>query len=219
MISITEEENSTRLENWWVITLLKVDYKILANVLRTWLSTLTLYTLHSMQTSGGLGWHVECSLHTFWVLLAAQVQGEWAGYIIKVDQTKAFYWVQHTFLWWLLKIKGIPKALVDALRTLYCAATTMSQVQGHDGCQIGLTGGIQQGCLLSPILYVCTLDPLLCRLNADPTTHSHPDQATGSQDRRHQKRDQEKHCPYPHGRSLHGHQGLEGRAEAGVQPL
>ena len=70
-----------------------------------------------------------------------------------LDYAKAFYCVDHSKLWKILKEMGIPDHLTCLLRNLYAGqeATVRTGHRTTDWFQIGK--GVHQGCILSPCLF------------------------------------------------------------------
>jgi len=74
-------------------------------------------------------------------------------YFCFIDYAKAFDCVDHSKLWKILKVMGIPDHLTRLLRNLYAVqeATVRTGHGTTDWFQIGK--GVCQGCLLSPCLF------------------------------------------------------------------
>lgn len=58
----------------------------------------------------------------------------WKGYLLSLDQAKAFEWVNHEYLWSLLLRYGLPGGVVDWLKTLFALAKNFPLVNGWIGC-------------------------------------------------------------------------------------
>ena len=74
-------------------------------------------------------------------------------YFCFIDYSKAFDCVDHSKLWKILKVLGIPDHLTCLLRNLYAGqeATVRTGHGTTDWFQIGK--GVRQGCILSPCLF------------------------------------------------------------------
>ena len=74
-------------------------------------------------------------------------------YFCFTDYTKTFDCVDHTKLWKILQMMGIPDHLTCLLRDLYAGqeTTVRTEHETTDWFQIGK--GVRQGCILSPCLF------------------------------------------------------------------
>ena len=81
-----------------------------------------------------------------WIIKKARVPKE--HLFLLIDYAKAFDCVNHSKLWKILKVMGIPDHLTCLLRNLYAGQeTTVRTVHGKtDWFQIGK--GVHQGCIL-----------------------------------------------------------------------
>ena len=75
------------------------------------------------------------------------------GYLLSLDQQKAFDMVDRSFLFKILDRTGIDRSILNVVKCLYTATGTRIQVNGHLSSEVLLERGVQQGCLLSAILY------------------------------------------------------------------
>lgn len=83
--------------------------------------------------------------------------------MIQLDQSKASDHVNHDFLWSVLETTGIP----DNPKSLYSQSEVIPYWEGFFGPPIPIGRGVRQGCPLSPLLYVITLEALLSAIRTD----------------------------------------------------
>ena len=159
--------DSSDLRNWRPLTMLCVDYKLLAKVLADRLGTALPYVVHEDQTCGVAGRSLR------WNLLLIRDAIAWAEdrhlplMVVGLDQAKAFDRVHLGFLFRVLDRLGFGRMFVGWLRTLYAAAGSTVSVNGHLGEFFRLHSGVRQGCPLSPLLYVLYMEPLAEAIRAD----------------------------------------------------
>ncbi len=79
-------------------------------------------------------------------------------YCIFIDFSKAFGSVQHNLLYFTLIKNGIGGIVFIVLRSMY--SKLKSCVKGTDGLTeyFGITIGVRQGCMVSPLLFILFLN-------------------------------------------------------------
>ncbi|KAK3545128.1 hypothetical protein QTP70_001240 [Hemibagrus guttatus] len=158
----------TELANWRPITLLTVDYKILAKLMVLHLREVMARVVHPDQTCGVPGRVCGMNLALVRDALAWADQRRVPLALLSLDQEKAFDRVSHAFLFALLRRMGFGPGFVAMVRLLYAGAVSRVIVNGHCSGLIKQRGGVRQGCPLSPLLYVLYLEPLAERLRREP---------------------------------------------------
>ena len=155
----------TDLVNWRPLSMLCVDYKLLARVLAGRLREVMPLVVHADQTCGVAGRSARLNLQLIRDLTAwAEDRGLM---VVGLDQAKVFDRVQWGFLFQLLGRLGFGQRLVGWLRTLYSGAVSVVGLNGHLGEPFRLASGVRQGCPLSPLLYVLYMEPLAAAIRAD----------------------------------------------------
>ena len=84
--------------------------------------------------------------------------------LISLDQSKAFDRVDHRFLATVLETAGFKPEFRRWISMMYHNPQAVVQVNGRHSRGFAIEHLVQQGCPLSPLLYVLALEPLLCRL-------------------------------------------------------
>ena len=74
-------------------------------------------------------------------------------YIIFVDLQKAYDSVSRRDMWTLLRIKGVPEKMVDAIRSFYEGKEACVCSEGRLSDSFSLQTGLGQGCCLAPFLF------------------------------------------------------------------
>ena len=141
------------LQNWRPISLLCTDYKIIAKALADKLLKVTATVLSEDQTCGVPGRAITSNLMVTRDIIEYTNQKAIPGYIITVDQEKAFDRVDRDFLFRVLETMNFGPNVLRWLKTIYTTPETSVLVNGHPSEFFVTTRGIRQGCPLSSILY------------------------------------------------------------------
>ena len=145
-----EEED---LRNWRPITLLGVDYKLMARVLAARI------IVAPDQTCGVVGRQL------FWNLLLVRDAISWSRdrglpmMLVGLDQEKAFDRVSHKFLFRVLVRLGFGPRFVKWVRVLYAGVGSRVNLNGHLSAFVLQEAGVRQGCPMSPLLHVLYMEP------------------------------------------------------------
>ena len=84
--------------------------------------------------------------------------------LISLDQSKAFDRVDHRFLATVLETAGFKPEFRRGISMMYHNPQAVVQVNGRRLRVFMIEHSVQQGCPLSPLLYVLALEPLLLAL-------------------------------------------------------
>lgn len=68
----------------------------------------------------------------------------------------------------VLKMIGIRDRMLQFIMALYASPTAQVRVNGHLSNAFSISNETRQGCPLSPLIFVLTLEPLLQRLRSNP---------------------------------------------------
>jgi len=77
-----------------------------------------------------------------------------------VDLEKAFDRVPREVVWWALRSLGVDEWLVTVIKAMYADKSTMVKLNGRVNEGFGLKGGVHQGTVLSPLLFIIVLEAL-----------------------------------------------------------
>ena len=83
------------------------------------------------------------------------------GYLVCLDQAKAFDRVNHTYLFEVMKKVGINGNFLKAVQELYKNITSQIQLNGGKTEKIQIERGVRQGCPLSMTLYTISAIPVI----------------------------------------------------------
>ena len=106
-------------------------------------------------------------IHDNWHLVCEVLKGikdETKAALINLDQSKAIKGVDHRFLGMVLFTDGFKLEFRKRISMMCLNPLAVVQVKGRRLEAIAIERSVQQGCPLSSLLYVLTLEPLLLRL-------------------------------------------------------
>ncbi|CAB1312772.1 unnamed protein product [Coregonus sp. 'balchen'] len=159
--------DTTDLGNWWPLTMLCVDYKMLAKVLADRLRTALPYVVHEDQTCGIEGRSIRWNLSLIRDSIAWVEDRGLPLMVAALEQAKAFDRVNRYFLFRVLGRLGFGEKYIGWFRALYVGAGCRVNVNGHIGDVFDLTSGVRQGCPLSALLFVLYMEPVGAAIRAD----------------------------------------------------
>ncbi len=156
------------LANWRPITLLTTDYKVLAKVITERLKSVVGLVVHPDQTCGVPGRSGSWNLALVRDSISWVEQRQLPLGILSLDQEKAFDRVSHAFLMSVLERLKFGPLFRAWIRLLYTRVKSRIGVNGFYSELVEQRGGVRQGCPLSPLLYILSLEPLVVALRSAP---------------------------------------------------
>ena len=151
------------------ITLLNTDLKILTKILANRLRNVADDLIAPQQTYALRGRSIQSNLHLLREVIEGVLADDEAA-IISLDQSKAFDRVDHRFLFKVLEKSGFQRDYLRWVRLLYQTPKTVIQINGKQSSPFPVTRSVRQGCPLSPLLYILSLEPLLRKLRDETTS-------------------------------------------------
>ena len=143
------------------ITLLNVDYKILAKTMCNRLATVMPYLVGPLQTCAVRGHCIQQNLWLMRDLVSYVMDRDMPCALLSLDQEKAFDMVDHGFMFKVLSTFGLNFSFVKWIKLLYTDVSSCVIVNGFPSDPFPVQRGVRQGCPLSPLLYVLVSD---CRV-------------------------------------------------------
>ena len=141
------------LRNWRPISLLCTDYKIISIALANRLKEKLNILLDEDQTCGVPGRTVFQNLFLVRDTINYCMGKNIKGYIITIDQEKAFDRVDRNFLFEVMKKMNIGDKFISWIKAIYTETQSSTVINGHESIRFPLTRGVRQGCPLSALLY------------------------------------------------------------------
>ena len=119
--------NSKLLKNWRPISLLNTDYKILSKILS---NRLTAYMQEIVPTEQKCGVKNRQMTEIIRNIASYRDQAQ-TGYLVTLDQEKAFDRLNHTFLFKLLEKIGVKGHFLETIKTIYNNITSQVIINGR----------------------------------------------------------------------------------------
>jgi hypothetical protein len=162
IITLSPKKNKIRtlLKNWRPITLLTVDYKILAKALAIRLKTILPDYIDESQfgyvKDRYIGENIRCVID----LNTLCVKENKDAYAIQIDFEKAFDSVNWDFMLISLEQMNFDPDFIKWVRILYTNTNSCVQNNGHKTGKFDLRRGVHQGCPLSALLFIILVQVL-----------------------------------------------------------
>ena len=157
------------LDDYKPITLLNTELKILARVLANRLQLVISDLISLEQTFAVKGRSIQDNLHLIREVLEG-IKDDTESALISLDQSKAFDRVDHRFLASVLETARFKPEFRRWISMMYHNPQAVVQVNRRRSGVIAIERSVQQGCPLSPLLYVPALEPLLRRRRDEGTS-------------------------------------------------
>ncbi len=152
------------VKNWRPISLLNLDFKILAKCLANRLKKCMNKLVHPDQTCGIKGRTIFENIIVAQDAIFVSNKNNKPLAIISIDQTKAFDRLNRGFMFKVLKKFGFGDSFINWIKTLYTDIESQICTNGYISKPFKLGRGVRQGCPLSPMLYTLTTEALLCAI-------------------------------------------------------
>ena len=159
------------LANWRPISLLNVDYKILTKILANRVRLVLPKIIHVDQTCSVAGRSILDNAHLLRNVQDYVDQKNLGAAFVSLDQQKAFDRVHWGYLRQVLENFGFGPNFRRWVEILYTDINSAVLCNGNISQTFSLTRGVRQGCPLSPLLYILSLEPLGCAIRSDPKIH------------------------------------------------
>jgi exonuclease III len=155
-----DPDHADELGNWRPISLLNIDYKIIAKVLVNRLKNVAPSIVGPEQSCGIVKRSVFDNMHFLRNVFDYCKERKFPCIALCFDQAKAFDSVDHGYLFFILEALGFGPSFIKWVRFLYNDIYSAVIVNGVIGDLFEVTRSMRQGCGLSPLLYVLCIEPL-----------------------------------------------------------
>lgn len=160
-ISLIYKKGDKRLlKNYRPISLLNVDYKILARVLSNRLKHILPNIISFEQTSCIPGRDISDTVASIRDIIDVADKEKLEAYLIKIDQEKAFDRVDHTYLNKIISKLGFGQHFCDWISIFYRNIFSAVKCNGFVSKYFPVKNSVRQGCPISALLFVITAEPL-----------------------------------------------------------
>ncbi|CAM2097000.1 unnamed protein product [Caretta caretta] len=152
------------LRNWHPVSLLSMDYKIVAKAISLRLGSVMADVIHPDQTYTVPGRSIFDNLLLVQDLLELGRRDGLSFALLSLDQEKAFDRVDHGYLLSTLQAFGFGPQFVSFLWVLYASAECLVRINWTLTEPVSFGRGMRQVCPLSGQLYALAIEPFLCLL-------------------------------------------------------
>ena len=148
------------LRNFRPISLLAVDYKILARIMSNRLKPVLPDIVSEFQSCCIMGRDIADTTASIRDVIDLIEQDNLEGYLVKIDQQNAFDRIDHKYLFHVLEKFGFGEKCVNWVKIFYTEIFSTVKCNGFLTKYAPLKNSIKQGCPISAILYVLAAEPL-----------------------------------------------------------
>lgn len=148
------------IRNWRPISMLNVDYKILAKTLAARLANIIPQLLHQNQTGFVPTRHIGDNIQNIQSLIDFTHNTGRSGLIVSLDFSAAFDSIGHDFLFRALESFQLGHTFLRWINILYTSSETCDLNRGQSSGWFPFQRGIRQGCPISPFLFVMAVEKL-----------------------------------------------------------
>ena len=159
------------LNNWRPLTLLNLDYKIAAHCLAQRIKPLLPKIISTDQNGFIKGRNISYNIRLIQDIIDYAEKFEVTGAILFLDFAKAFDTVEWEYMFSTLTHFGFQDSFMKWVRTLYTNITCKIYNNGWLSAPMHITIGIRQGCPLSALLFVITVETMAARLRQEEAVH------------------------------------------------
>ena len=159
------------LKNYRPISLLQVDYKIIARVMANRFKKVLPSLVSENQSCCVLGKDIADTICNIRDIIDLVEKDELEGYILKFDQEKAFDRVSHEYLMATLKGFGFGDSFISWIQIFYTDICSSVKCNGFLTKYFKIKNGIRQGCPISALLYVLAAESLQSAIQKNDGIH------------------------------------------------
>ena len=151
------------------ISLLNLDLKLFAKILATRLNPLLPGIVGLEQAGFVPGREAKDNTSKALLLLHAARTRDIEGLLLSTDAEKAFDRVAWDFMLAVCRHVGLGPHMLSWIAALYQNPTAQLRINGTLSKKVEIANGTRQGCPLSPLLFILTLEPFIRTIKLNPT--------------------------------------------------
>ena len=155
------------ISNWRPISLLNVDYKIAAHILANRIKTILPKIIHSDQNGFIKGRNINYNIRLIQDIIDYSNNHNLKGLILFVDFAKAFDTVEWEYMFTVLKQFNFGNSFIHWVHTLYYDNEFSISNNGWISSPTKISRGIKQGCPLSSLLFVITVETMAIKIRQE----------------------------------------------------
>ena len=162
------------MKNWRPITLLCVDYKIVAKALANRLLFVLPFVINTSQSCGVPGRNPSENCWLLKDLILDANTHSTGGAVLSLHQEKAFDRVEWAYLQHVLRTMNFGDGFCQWVTLLYHQIFSAVLVNGELSAQFRVSRRVRQGCPLSPLLYVVMAETIACAVRNNLQIDGYP---------------------------------------------
>ena len=163
-----KDKDTLYLKNYRPISLLTVDYKILAKTLANRLKRCLETLIHSDQSGFLKGRNIGNNVRLITDIIEYAKSNNLSGAILLLDIQKAFDSVSHNFLFQVLAKFNFGDNFIRWIKVLYAERKSYITNYGNLTKSINMQRGIFQGCPISPYLFLLVIECMALAIRQNP---------------------------------------------------
>ena len=157
----------SELSNWRPLTLLNVDYKMLAKVIGQRIERILSSLIHSDQTGFIKGRFIGQNVRLLNDIMEYTEAKNLPGILLFIDFRKAFDTIEWNFIHKCIELYNFGPNIRKWLSILYSNVESGVMNAGFMTNYFKVSRGVRQGCPLSPILFVLAVEVLALKIRQD----------------------------------------------------
>jgi len=155
-----KKKNKQRIKNYRPITLTNTDYKIYMKMIAEKLGKIAHKIIHPNQAGFIPGRNIHDHTRLTRSMIHYCETHQKNGYVLSLDQEKAYDKIVHDYLWKSLEKYGFPQKFIQKIQKLYKKAKTIVSINKTLLQAIKIDRGVRQDCPMSCLLYDIAIEPL-----------------------------------------------------------
>ena len=157
----------TNLKNYRPLSLMNIDYKIIATVLAKRMQLIIKKVINQDQTAYIKGRYIGTNTRLINDVFEWCEDNNKPGALIFLDFQKAFDSINHKFMYAVLSKFGFGPVFNNWVHTLYNNANLCVKNNGWVSSKINMKQGIRQGCPVSALLFILTVEILASQIRSN----------------------------------------------------
>jgi len=152
------------LDNWRPIALLNIDYKIATKALAARIKNILQFVVNSDQNGFVKGRSIHENIRLIEDVLRYVDKNNLPGVMMCIDFKKAFDSIERNFIFYALKKLNFGAMFRKWISVIFRNTTNCIINNGHISSSFLVNCGVRQGCPISPLIFVASVELLACKI-------------------------------------------------------